>query len=90
LDFRKRVINRYPKLFKNGNEEDDARTSDFSARTQFGKKWGWYSSIYGLAKGDLTKYDEVTKYGLFKCLTYLTFEQEKTEIEIMEMKKPRI
>ena len=77
-----------PKLFKDGNNQDDeGRVLDFDARTQFGKKWGWYSSIYGLAKGDLTKYDEVTRYGLFKCLTYLTFEQEKNEIELMEIKK---
>jgi hypothetical protein len=88
LDFRKRVVKRYPKLFREGVEDDEReRTSDFSARTQFGKKWGWYSSIYGLAKGDLTKYDEVVKYGLYKCLTYLTFEQEKNEIELIEIKK---
>jgi hypothetical protein len=88
LDFRKRVIKRYPKLYGDGtNKDEEGRILDFDARTQFGKKWGWYSSIYGLAKGDLTKYDEVTKYGLFKCLTYLSFEAEKNEIEVMELKK---
>lgn len=90
LEFRKRVIKRYPKLFGNRDEQNDERESDYSLRTQFGKKWGWYGSIYGLTKGDLTKYDEVVKYGLHKCLTYLTFEQEKNEIEISEIKKNKL
>jgi hypothetical protein len=87
LDFRKRVTRSFPKLFKQGDEETDTKQLDFSARTQFAKNWGWYSSIYGLAQGDLTKFDDVVKYGLFKCLTYLSFEAEKNEVEMLELKR---
>jgi hypothetical protein len=40
-----------------------------------------------VAKGDISKYDEVTGYGLHKCLTYLAFEKQKTEIEQREIQR---
>ncbi len=49
--------------------------------TQFAKRWGWYQSIYAIAQGDITRFDEVTNYKLTKCLTYLVFEKQKTDIE---------
>ena len=39
------------------------------------------------AKGDITKFDEVTKLRLTKCLTYLSFEKQKNEIESRELKQ---
>jgi hypothetical protein len=44
-------------------------------------------AIYAVAKGDISRYDEVTGYGLHKCLTYLTFEKQKTEIEQREIQR---
>ena len=81
MEFRKRVTNGYPELIGEGDEEGQEPISDFSETTQFAKRWGWYQSIYGLAKGDVTKFDEVTELRLTKCLTYLVFEKQKNEIE---------
>jgi hypothetical protein len=49
--------------------------------------WGWYQSIYALAGGDVLKFNKVTESPLFQCLTYLTFEKEKNELESMMIKK---
>ena len=86
LSFRDRVIKDYPSLFGDGSEENER---DFSSKGQFAKKWGFYSSIYAIAQGKLGDFDEVTSMGLFKCLTYLTFEKEKKEIEQQELNKLR-
>ena len=57
------------------------------ARSQgFASKWGWYQSIYGLANGDLLKYDSITKQNLHKCLTFLSFEKDKCELESQILK----
>jgi hypothetical protein len=81
LQFKQRITSGYPELFGEGNQEGSEPINEFSETTQFAKQWGWYQSIYGLAKGDVTKFDEITKLGLLKCLTYLTFEHQKNEIE---------
>jgi hypothetical protein len=86
LDFRKRLSQQFAFLFGDGDTEE-FETNDFSERTQFGKQWGWYNSIYAVAQGDVTKFDEVTKLGLRKCLTFLTYERQKTEIEQRELNK---
>tara|TARA_R100001463_G_scaffold92486_1_gene147227 strand:- start:380 stop:619 length:240 start_codon:yes stop_codon:yes gene_type:complete len=77
----------YPQLFKSTDSEDENK--DFSSRGQFAKQWGWYNSIYAIANGDLTKFDTVTKLNILQCLTYLTFEKQKNEIEQQELKKIR-
>lgn len=85
MEFRKRTIDSYPILF--GESDDEEEQNDFSETTQFGKRWGWYQSIYQLAKGDLTKFERVTETGLFECLTMLTFEKQKMEIENRQLKR---
>ena len=81
--------NRQHMLRSQGNpsENSDKHEQDFSERGQFNKQWGWYTSIYAVAKGDITRFDEVTTYGLHKCLTYLTFEKQKQDIEARELKR---
>ena len=86
LEFRKRTIESYDSLFTTRTDEDD-QFNEYSERNQFGRNWGWYSSIYAAAKGDITKFDEVTKLRLTKCLTYLSFEKQKNEIESRELKQ---
>jgi hypothetical protein len=86
LDFRKRLSKQFAFLFGDGDTEESG-TNDFSERAQFGKQWGWYNSIYAVSKGDVTKFDEVTRLGLRKCLTFLTYERQKTEIEQRELNK---
>ena len=82
MEFRKRVVESYPNLFGETSEQNE-----YSQSYQFGAKWGWYQSIYSLAKGDVTRIDAVTEEGLFKALTLLTFEKEKHEIEMLQIKK---
>jgi hypothetical protein len=66
-------------------KQSDGRT-DLSAQANFGSKWGWYQSIYGLAQGDVLRFDAVTQTELFQCLNYLTFEKEKNELEAQLIK----
>jgi len=68
-------------------DEDEQEVNDYSERAQFNKRWGWYNSIYAIAQGDLTKFDEVTGLGVRKCLTWLTYEKQKREIEEREIKR---
>ena len=82
LQFRQRITELYPELFGDGQAADG-----FDRQAQFGKKWGWYSSYYGLAQGDVRRFDEVSKLRLTTCLTFLTFEKEKNEIEIQQIRK---
>ena len=89
MEFRKRIIASYDGLFGERDEDEQEPVSDFSETTQFAKRWGWYQSIYAIAKGDITKFDEVTRMGLLKCLTYLTFEKQKIEIEQRQLNKLR-
>ena len=85
LDFRKRINKGYPALF--GEEDEQADENDFSESTQFSKRWGWYQSIYAIAKGNLERFDAVTELPLHQCLTYLTFEKQKLAVEVAQLKR---
>jgi hypothetical protein len=89
LQFRKRVTSSYSELFGEADEDGEQSRSvdDFSETSQFARQWGWYQSLYALAKGDVTKFDEITGYQLTKCLTYLTFEKQKNEIERRQLER---
>lgn len=87
MEFRKRVITGYPALFGEGDNEKQEIENEFSERAQFSKQWGWYQSIYAVAKGDVTRFDDVTKLQLTTALTFLTFEKQKLEIEQREFKR---
>jgi hypothetical protein len=81
LDFRTTIVESYSYLFGDGNEEDEQdTTSDFSGATQFAKQWGWYTSIYELAQGDVRRFDEVTRLSIHQCLTWLTYKKQRLEI----------
>lgn len=43
-------------------------------RSGFGDKWGWYQSVYTVAGGDLTKFDEILEYTANKFMTFLEFK----------------
>jgi len=83
LSFRDRLIDNYPELFtKQGGAE-------FSAISQFSTKWGWYESIYTLAKGDITRIEHITELNVHKCFMMLAFIKEKNELEMKQIKKNR-
>ena len=77
MEFKQRVNDNYPELFETGSGQQ----TDYSAGAGFGKKWGFYQSVYGIAKGDVTKFDIVTKLNVHECLLFLAFEKEKNQIE---------
>jgi hypothetical protein len=70
LSFRKRTTARYPDLFGEGDNQ-------YSPESQFGRKWGWYSSFYQLAQGDVTRFERVGRLGVHEALTFLVFEKAK-------------
>jgi hypothetical protein len=53
----------------------------------FGKKYGWYQSIYAASQGNILNFDAVTKLPITKLMMWLMFEKEKTEIEIKNIKR---
>ena len=83
MQFRKSITESYTEIF--GEESDEREYA--TARSVFGKKWGWYQSIYALAKGNVLNFDKITRLPVFQCLNYLAFEKEKIEIEQQEIKK---
>jgi hypothetical protein len=52
----------------------------------FGKKWGWYQSIYALAQGDVRRFEHITRMNVHTCLLALCFEKEKAEVETQQLK----
>jgi hypothetical protein len=71
------LIEFYPELFD--GEGGDA--SQYQAN--FTKKWGSYSTIYELAKGDILKFDEITKLPLDKCLLMLCYIADKNFLDTL-------
>lgn len=45
------------------------------------EKWNWIGFVYSIAKGDATKFEEVTKMNLLFCLTFKSFEKDNPTIE---------
>ena len=72
MEFNKRIVDSYPELFTQGSDKEPSG---------FGSKWGSFSEVYTLAKGDITRFDEITKLSLHLCLTYLAFETDKAQEE---------
>jgi len=58
-----------------------------TSEEHFGKKWGWYQSLYAAAQGDVLKFDAVTRIPITQLMMWLSFEKEKTEIEIKNIKR---
>jgi hypothetical protein len=86
LQFKQRVVKSYPELFEEGVREQ----SNLGAIGSFGKKWGWYQSIFALAGGNIERFENITKLKAFECLTMLAFIKEKNDIEISQIKKTKI
>ena len=81
LEFKQRINDTYTELFQSGGGE-----SQLTAKANFGRKWGWYSSLYGLCKGDVLQLNNVTKQPIHKCLMFLSFEKDKIETETRMLK----
>ena len=82
LEFRKGIVGKYESLFGGGIDENE-----YSEKSQFAQRWGWYQQIVHLANGEVNRIDAVTKLALHQCLLKLSFDKEKGEIEANEMKR---
>ena len=81
MEFRSRLIEGYDGLFGGGGNDS------LDAISSFGKKWGWYQSVYTLAKGDVRRFEDISELNIHTCFTMLTFEKEKNELEAKQIKK---
>ena len=84
LSFRNEVGEAFHSFF-NGDDAPDGVIK--SREAVFAERWNWYQSIYALAGGDVTKFDQVTNQPLYKCLTWLTFENERIKLENQRIKE---
>jgi hypothetical protein len=81
LDFAQRLRERFDGLYTERSGTVGA------SEAAFGKKYGWYQSIYAAAQGDVLRFDAVTKLPITQLMMWLMFEKEKTEIEIKNIKR---
>ena len=81
MEFRSRLVENYDELFGQGGN------TSLDAVSQFSTKWGWYNSIYGLAQGDITRYEDITKLGVHECFMMLSFMKDKAEVEAKRIKQ---
>ena len=81
MEFRSRIVNNYDELFGQSGERSLDQTSVFN------KKWGWYQSIYALAKGDIRRFENITKLKMHECFMMLSFMKDKNELEAKQIKK---
>ena len=49
-------------------------------KTGFGR-WNWFGMIEKLAKGDITKFDEIYKQNFILCLNLLSFWSERDKMQ---------
>jgi hypothetical protein len=81
VEFRTRLVESYDELFGQGTNRSLDAVSNFTT------KWGWYNSIYGLAQGDITRYENITKLGVHECFMMLSFMKDKAEVEAKRIKQ---
>jgi hypothetical protein len=80
LEFRSRVVENYHELFGQGTERSLDAVSNFTT------KWGWYNSIYGLAQGDITRFEDITNINFHECFMMLSYKKDKAEASSKRMK----
>ena len=83
MEFSERTREKYEDLFSEGDGEGDAT----AAERNLSKNWGWYTSFYALAKGDIRAFEEVGKLPITQAFTFLTFEKHKQKAEAAAIKK---
>ena len=79
-DFRDRLVKDYDEIFGQGTKGGLDRVS------QFGAKWGWYHSIYELAKGDVTRVEHITELNIHQCFMMMSYLKDKNDLENKQIK----
>ena len=75
----------YPDLY-NRDDQDDPKESNFDSSSNFGRKWGLYSTIAAIAGNDPTRFDAVTRLTVHECLTFLSYKRDLTILEANQHK----
>ena len=78
LSFRDGLVSSYDELFGGGGD-------DLSSAATFGRKWGWYQSLFSLSQGDIRRFENITKLNI-SCLYALSFMKDKAEVEAKQIK----
>ena len=81
MEFRIGIVANYDELFGQRGDKNLDSVSLFS------RKWGWYQSIYGLAKGDIRRFENITKLNVHECFMMLSFMKDKAEVEAKRIKQ---
>jgi hypothetical protein len=71
-------------LFGEGNA-----TTSSGSEAKLAEDFGWWGSFYAIAQGRLTDFEKIEKLNFNACLTYLSFEKQKNEIEQKRIKHAR-
>lgn len=82
MEFAKRTREKYSPIFDNGDGGDG-----YAEEKKLQEGWGWYTSFYALAKGDVRYFEEVGKLRASQAFTFLVFEKQKNEVERIVLKK---
>ena len=77
LEFKRRTTENYPELFESGSTE----SADYGTAENFGKKWGWFNSLWKLSNANVERLEHITKLNFHECFMFLAFEKEKNELE---------
>lgn len=71
-----RLINSYPRLFKQEQQEDDEGDGE-EVRAGFVTHWGWYYTLDNLSNNDRTKWDYFLDMNVIAFLNYIAYEKDK-------------
>jgi hypothetical protein len=74
LEFRNGINDRFPNLFK-------------QRKANASSGYGWFATIDNLAKGDLTKFDDITRLPLMLCMTKLSLDTDRNIEKQKEIRK---
>ena len=84
MQFKQGLVEDFPKLFGGGSESEQGQ---YSSEAVFTTEYGWYHSIYTLAGGAYTKFDEVESKPILGALRFLEYEKTRIELENKRIKK---
>lgn len=82
MEFAQRTREKYSPIFDNGDGGDG-----YAEEKKLQENWGWYTTFYALAKGDVRNFEAVGKLRISQAFTFLVFEKQRTEVERMVLKK---
>ena len=89
LPFKQALTSTFSYLFGENIEKTEGEFEDFSIEGQFSKRWGWFSALHTLAKGNATKFREATKINIYDACTWLSYEKDRADVEKRIMKRNR-